>query len=393
VRGGVVRAQGYRSALWTEPPHKDLLERALPGVAVAVVSMDLHAVWLSPAALARLGLDHPTGVLREQEGFAAQRALSELEDPAVLDGWVAEASAAAAARGITEVLDFEFADTAADWARRAAAGDPAVRVRAAVWEPWLDAAIDAGRRTGDPLPGPNGLVGTGPLKIIADGSLNTRTAFCHHRYPDPGDAHGLLLVEPEELRALMAKGAAHGLHPAVHAIGDRATTVVLDAFDAVGGPGRVEHAQLVDPADLPRFARPGLVASVQPQHAVADRDVADRHWAPVAAHAFPYAALLAAGARLELGSDAPVSAPDPWAAIADAVTRTDDDRPPWHPQQAIPLPVALRAAAAGRGLPGVGEVADLVVVGADPLRTPATDLRQVPVLGTLRGGGWTHRAG
>jgi predicted amidohydrolase YtcJ len=179
----------------------------------------------------------------------------------------------------------------------------------------------------------------------------------------------------------------------VHAIGDRANAVVLDAFDAVGGPGRIEHAQLVAPADLPRFARPGLVASVQPQHAVADRDVADRHWSGVAGHAFPYAALLAAGARLELGSDAPVSEPDPWAAVADAVTRTDDDRPPWFPEQAIPLPVALRAAAAGRTLPGVGEPADLVVVGADPLRTAPRDLRAIPVLATFRAGECTFRAG
>jgi predicted amidohydrolase YtcJ len=392
VRGALVHARGYRSALWAEQPHKDLLERALPGVAVAVVSMDLHAVWLSPAALARLGVDHPTGVLREQAGFDAQRALSALEPADVVDRWVAEASAAAAARGITEVVDFEFADTAADWTRRAAAGALPLRVRAAVWAPWLDAAVDAGRRTGDPLPGTRGLVRTGPLKIIADGSLNTRTAYCSHPYPDPADGHGQLLVEPDELRALMARGAAHGLRPAVHAIGDRANAVVLDAFEAVGGGGRIEHAQLVAPADLPRFARAGLVASVQPQHAVADRDVADRHWADAAPHAFPYGALHAAGARLELGSDAPVSPPDPWAAVADAVTRTDDERPPWHPEQAIPLPVALRAAAAGRDAPGVGEPADLVLVGADPLRTPPRDLRQLPVLATFRGGECTFRA-
>ncbi len=219
ARGDLVHAQGYRSALWSEQPHKDLLERALPAAAVAVLSADLHAVWLSPAALARLGLDHPTGVLREQAGFDAQLALAALEPVGSVDRWVARAAAAAAARGITEVVDFEFADTAADWTRRAAAGALPLRVRAAVWAPWLDAAVDAGRRTGDVLPGTAGLVRTGPLKIIADGSLNTRTAYCHHPYPDPGDGHGQLLVEPDELRALMARGAAHGLRPAVHAIG------------------------------------------------------------------------------------------------------------------------------------------------------------------------------
>ncbi|WP_250637532.1 amidohydrolase family protein [Pseudonocardia sp. HH130630-07] len=189
----------------------------------------------------------------------------------------------------------------------------------------------------------------------------------------------------------MATAVAHGLHPAVHAIGDRANAVVLDGFGAVAGPGRVEHAQLVSAGDVPRFARPGLVVSVQPQHAPADRDVAERHWGGVTARAFPYADLAAAGARLEFGSDAPVAVPDPWAAIADAVARTDVDRPPWHPEQALDTPTALRAAAAGRDLPGPGEPADLVLVGVDPLTLDPAGMRQMPVLATLRGGEFTHR--
>lgn len=109
----------------------------------------------------------------------------------------------------------------------------------------------------------------------------------------------------------MRRAAAHGIEPAVHAIGDRANTVALDAFEAVRCRGRIEHAQLLSPEDLPRFARLGVTAGVQPRHATDDRDVADRHWAGRTERAFAYADLLAAGARLEFGSDAPVSPLDP----------------------------------------------------------------------------------
>ncbi len=396
-RDEVLVGHGYRDALWAQPPHQDVLENALPGQPVAVVSQDMHAVWLSPAALALLGRDHPTGVLREQDALDVVQALDTGRTAEQVDGWVAEATAAAAARGLTEVIDFEFADNRRHWTRRTDRdGDLAVRVRSAVWLPWLDEAVERGLRTGEPLPGARGPVEVGPFKLIADGSLNTRTAYCHAAYPDsPADGdgrHGMLLIEPDELTALMSRGWHAGLLPAVHAIGDRANTVVLDAFEQVGCAGRIEHAQHVRPDDADRFARPGLVASVQPQHAMADRDVADHHWEGRTSWAFPYRSLLTAGARLELGSDAPVSEPMPWQAVADAVRRTDDERPPWHVEQAIPLSAALPAASGGRTGVRVGDRADLVLAGADPATVPATDLAHVPVLATLLAGRFTHRA-
>lgn len=142
----------------------------------------------------------------------------------------------------------------------------------------------------------------------------------------------------------MRRASDHGLLPAVHAIGDQANTIALDAFEEVGCPGRIEHAQLLSPADVPRFAALGVVAAVQPAHQPDDRDVADRHWTGRTARAFPYRSLLETGARLELGSDAPVAPLDPWDGIASAISRTDDDRPPWHPEQSIPFADALAAA-------------------------------------------------
>ncbi|NEA97984.1 amidohydrolase family protein [Streptomyces sp. SID13726] len=390
--GPVLFGYGYRDGLWPDAPHKSLLDTVLPDRPAALVSADLHAVWLNSAGLALVGReDHPTGLFREHEAHEVLAALPEL--PAeVVDARVEEACRAAAARGVTGIIDFQFGDAVADWERRSAGYRPAVRVAAAVYPSRLDAALARGLRTGDVIAA-EGLVRTGPLKLFTDGSLNTRTALCHDAYPDleGGDgSHGIEETSPRELVRLMRRAAAHGIEPAVHAIGDRANTVALDAFEAVRCRGRIEHAQLLDAEDLPRFAELGVTAGVQPRHATDDRDVADRHWAGRTHRAFAYAGLLAAGARLEFGSDAPVSGLDPWLGIAAAVSRTDDERPAWHPEQRLSVRDALVAAARGRRLVRVGDPADLVVVDVDPLVAGADTLRAMPVNATMTAGRWTH---
>lgn len=387
---------GYRDGLWPDRPDPSLLAWASDDQVVALVSNDLHAAWLSRGALRALNrpADHPTGVLLEDEGMAAVARLSQTT-PEIMDEWVVDAVRAAAARGVVGFVDFEYGDTVSDWRRRASRHPLDARVRCAIYPDHLEDAIAQGLRTTAPVPQSDGLVEVGWLKLFVDGSLNTRTALCDDPYPDnPSDDHrfGLLQTPPPELERLMARAAAHGIQPAVHAIGDRANSIALDAFDRVGCRGRIEHAQLVHRSDLLRFARPGLVLGVQPAHATDDRDVADRHWAGRTDRAFAYADLLRAGARIEIGSDAPVSPMDPWQGIASAVHRTDDDRDPWHPEQAIGLADALAAASGGRRELRVGEPADLVLVGHDPAGLAKHELREMPVAGTLLAGRWTHRA-
>ncbi|MEU6816708.1 amidohydrolase family protein [Streptomyces sp. NPDC046860] len=388
----VLYGYGFRDGLWPDAPHKSLLDAALPGRPVALVSADLHAVWLNSACLALAGRPgHPTGLLREHEAHETLSALPTAP-AATVDRWIADACRAAAARGVTGVIDFQYGDTVTDWERRSAA-PPAVRVAAAVYPSRLDAALARGLRTGDAVGASGSLVRVGPLKLFTDGSLNTRTALCHDPYPGlegTDGAHGIEETAPAELTRLMRLASAHGVEPAVHAIGDRANTVALDAFAAVHCRGRIEHAQLLDPEDLPRFAELGVTVGVQPRHATDDRDVADHHWAGRTGRAFAYADLLAAGARLEFGSDAPVSPLDPWLAIASAVTRTDDARPAWHPEQRLSVPDALVAAARGRRGIRVGGTADLVVVDVDPLAADAGTLRAMPVHATMTDGRWTH---
>ncbi|MBM7244805.1 amidohydrolase family protein [Rhodococcus fascians] len=389
----VVRANGFRDAQWPDEPHKDLLENALPGVRVALTSMDLHTLWLSPALLRDLGIDHPTGVLRDVDGLEAVMALEALEDPAELDRAVLDATAALAVRGVTGVVDFEFADNRTVWDRRLSAGSPAVRVDTTVWPQWLDEALDRGERTGD-VSAVSDMIRRGPLKVMLDGSLNTRTACCHDRYPgvDGDNAYGLLLETHDGLYELVSRAARGGITSAVHAIGDRANGVALDAFERAGCGGRIEHAQQLVPEDIARFAALGVAASVQPQHAMADRDIAEDLWAGRRSVAYGYGSLHRSGATLLFGSDAPVSPPEPLAGVAAAVFRTDDDRPPWRAEESVPLDAALQAASGGRAALRVGDVADIVVLEEHPAHRSVHDLAETEIRATVCAGTLTHAA-
>ena len=379
---GWVFGANFSDGLWTDVPHKDLLERALPGRPAALFSNDLHTLWLSPAALKEIGREHETGVFVEADCMVITAQLPAGDQ----DNWVLDAAEAAAARGVTGIVDYEMADTVTDWLRRRQLRELPVRVSCAIAKHLLDTAIERGHRTGDEVPGTDGMLRIGPYKLFVDGSLNTRTAYCHDPYP--GNGHGALVLPPEELLPLMRRAAEHGITPAVHAIGDLANEIALDAFAQIGCRGRVEHAQLVADKDFHRFAELGVIASVQPAHAPDDRDVADRYWPGRTGRAFAYAALLAAGATLEIGSDAPVAPLDPWDGIASAVSRSDDDRPSWHPEQAIPVGTALAAASGGRDRVRVGDPADLLITARDPY---TTELRDMPIVLTMVGGRTTHR--
>ena len=192
----------------------------------------------------------------------------------------------------------------------------------------------------------------------------------------------------------------------VHAIGDAANRAALDAFEAtasvwrpLGLRQRIEHAQLLDPADLPRFAAVGVTASVQFSHAPSDRDLADRVWEGHAG-AYAYGSLLDAGARLVNGSDAPVEELDPLQGIVAGVRRTLDERPSWRPEQALTVEAALRAtcvepawlarAEGRRGTLAPGKLADLVILDRDPVGCPAEELGELSVLATMVGGRFSY---
>lgn len=390
---------GFRSAGWQTQPTVHALDQVAATRPVVLISGDAHNGWLNSTALRMLGLPARDTPIVENDWFDVFPLLSGLPgmttDP--VDAY-RTALQDAASKGVVGITDMEFASSVATWTNLIPRGIDTLRVRSCTYLHGLSRTIEAGLRTGDALPGTLGMATMGPLKIIADGSLGTMTALCCAPYAGHL-TRGTCNVSFDELVEALGEARAHGMDAAVHAIGDAATTMVLDAFEATGIRGCIEHAQLLDPVDIPRMAALNVGASVQPAHLVDDRDLSDQLWPDCSERSFMLRSMLDAGVRVTLGSDAPVSQLNPWLAMASAVHRSADTRDPWGPGQAISPAEALAASTDGRGTLRVGEVADIVFLDADPLEAgplevePGTNsaidghrLRTMPVAATLVGG-------
>ncbi|WP_148572583.1 amidohydrolase [Nocardioides caldifontis] len=397
---GTVVGYGHRSGTWRRWPTVAELDAVAGGRAVVLVSGDAHHGWLSSEALRLLGLPPREGPLEEDDWFPVYARLRELPGPEVDDLAVHRAAVeGAVARGVVGIVDLEFSRPWAEWPERVAAGVDGIRVRTGVYPDELDEVLRAGWCTGEPLPGGAGLITMGPFKVISDGSLNTRTAYCCEPYADARELpapRGRQNHTREQLEELLTAARNGGLEAAVHAIGDAAVTSALDAFESTRARGSVEHAQLVRRDDLRRMARLGLRASVQPAHLLDDRDVTARCWPDRMDRCFLLRSMLDAGVQLALGSDAPVSPLDPWGSMAAAVHRSADDREPWNPGEALTAAEALAASTDGRGTPTPGAPADLVLLDADPLaghdttRAVAAHLRSMRVALTVVAGRVRH---
>jgi predicted amidohydrolase YtcJ len=380
---------GFRDAGWADKATLAALDAATGEVPTYLINADLHSVWLNSAALRKEGFYEiaDDGVLREEEAFEISRRLNAV-DPSQSDAAVFEAARKAAARGITGLVDFDMAWNKDAWIRRLAAGFDVHRVEYAVYPMHLDRAIAEGLRTGEELPG--GLVQFGYFKVITDGSLGTRTAACSHPYPDDNGNFGMLTVSNEELVDMLMRATGAGIAAAVHTIGDHAGTSALDAIAQTGATGTIEHAQLMQQADIVRMARMGLIASIQPQHALDDRDLVAKYWSEQTAIAYPMETMRRAGVQLRLGSDAPVAPLDPWTSIAAAVMRTDDEREPWQPQERLSVDDAIGASV--RSTINPGQRADIAMLAHNPRHAAAATLRAMPVHATLLAGSVTHLA-
>jgi len=358
--------QGHRAGTWPRSVNVAELDAVSGPTPVVLVNSDCHHGWLNSAALAALDLAPRDDVVQENEWYAAYARLGRLEpEPGPTD--YRRMLAECAARGLVGLVDFEFGTTAGQWIERWRAECDLLRIRWAVYADGL-ATLPESLRTGVPLDGDARLT-MGPLKIISDGSLGTRTAWCCEPYADTG-LMGAANQTEEELHELLALAVDRGLEVATHAIGDRAVTSALAAYAATGARGSVEHAQLILPEDVVELARLGLRASVQPAHLLDDRDVSERVWPGRADRCFALRWMLEAGVDVVMGSDAPVAPLDPWLAIDVAVHRSADERGPWGADQALTRVEALRASVDGQPTVGVGSRGDLVLLDHDPLVTP-----------------------
>ncbi|MBI4495074.1 MAG: amidohydrolase [Chloroflexi bacterium] len=411
--GEWIEGRGWNKNLWPGEsfPARAVLDRVAPRNPVLLGSRDGHALWVNSLALERAGVSAetpdpaggrmlrdahgaPTGVLLENAQALVWASVQRPDREALLPTLVAGVKVAQSL-GLTGIHDLEDAD--ALWCFQALEAEASLGVRVFMGLPRasLAAAEALGLQTGfggDRLR-------LGPVKLFADGTLGSQTAFMLQPYETDPNNRGLATMEPQEVETAIAQARRAGLGVAVHAIGDAAVRMVLDAAERVdaavprrGQIVRIEHAQCVDPADVPRFARLGVVASMQPIHATSDLELAERHWGPRAAHAYAWRSLLEAGAQLAFGTDAPVEALDPLKNLYAALTRQRPDGTPaggWHPQQRLSIQEALRAytlgsaAAAGlaasQGTISPGKLADLVVLSHDLVALPPEALLETRV--------------
>jgi predicted amidohydrolase YtcJ len=410
--GTWLRGRGWRSGDWSparEPTRHDL-DAIAPDRPVALMARDSHSVWLNSAALARANGDlqvpggvveldergEPTGVLREESCWRFRDRYIETSDDEYVEAMRAGIKLAAS-RGVTAVHDKDgWLGALHFWQRLDAEAPLGLRVWQSLPAELADelSAVDVRSGLG------SNRLRLGYLKAFMDGTLGSQTARML-------DGTGVEITSREGLEDFIRRGARAGFPIAVHAIGDRANRDAFDAFDAtrevwqpLGLRQRIEHAQLLAPEDLPRFAELGVAASVQFSHAPSDRDLADRFWGDLSSEPYAFRSLLDSGALLANGSDAPIEELDPLLGIRAGVTRTLDEREPWHPEQSLTVEQALYASTVApawlagderrRGKLVPGYLADLVVLDRDPLDCEPEELGEIQVVATMLGGTWTH---
>jgi predicted amidohydrolase YtcJ len=406
--------------LWGgELPRRDWIDAVTPDNPVWVNRLDGHMALANSQALELAGVDadtpdvqggeivrdaegNPTGILKDNAMALVERVVPEPRD-AQLDRMLAAAMARVAANGVTSVHDMGGWRDLVAYRRAAARGELITRIYSVLplgdWQRLRDEVAAHGR--GDAW------LRIGGLKGFMDGSLGSHTAAFLEPFSDAPDDRGFLINDLDDMEQWIGAADAAGLQLAVHAIGDRAIRELLGIFDRVAARNgdrdrryRIEHAQHIHPDDLDRFAAEGVLASMQPYHAIDDGRWADRVIGPERARTtYAFHSLIESGAHVSFGSDWFVAPADPLQGIYAAVTRrTLDGAHPdgWVPEQKITVEQALEAYTVeaayasfeedSKGTLKPGMLADFVVLDRDITAIPPAEIRDTKVLKTVVGG-------
>ena len=387
--------------------------------------VDGHAGWANSAAMRQAGVTAQTASpeggrierasgSREPSGVFVDAAMELVEKavpaptPSDRDLALIEAQRILLSKGITAAAD--MGTSIEDWQTFRRAGDNgSLNLRIVSYA----AGTDQMELIGGPGPSPwlyDDKLRLNGVKLYLDGALGSRGAWLKQPYADDPGNRGLSLMGGTRLRNLMSRAALDYFQVAVHAIGDAANSEVLQAIDELAETykgdrrWRIEHAQVIDPADIAKFGEHGIIASMQPVHQTSDRIMAEERLDPARLEgAYAWQSIQRTGARLAFGSDAPVESPDPFAGLAAAISRSDAQGEPfggWRPQERVNREQALAAFTSngayaafaegrfGRLVPG--ERADFLIVDRDPLLASPADLRATRVLETWVGGRKVH---
>jgi len=418
----VIEGRGWIETHWPEKrfPTRDDLDRAVPDRPVLLGRSDGHALVANSKMLELAGVDattaapaggqilkdaagRPTGMLIDN-AMALVEAKAPPPSAAALAEAVKRGAQLYASRGWTGLHNMgASAAEVVDQARLAARGELPIRI-----DNYMSPGDGAAVLKNGPSQDASGLVRTRGVKMYMDGALGSRGAALLAPYAD-AEGRGLILTPREQIDAALQKARLSGAQMAIHAIGDRGNRLVLDAYQQAfaadpaalkAARWRVEHAQILSPEDLPRFAQLGVIASMQPSHAIGDLYFAPARLGPERLKgAYAWESLLKTGAAVAGGSDAPVEKGDPLVEFYAAAYRHDlagKSGADWHPEEAVSRGEALAMLTSGPafavsreeelGKLAVGRPADISVFSVDLITAPFDQIAKAHAVMTVVAG-------
>ncbi len=404
--GEWILGRGWHERQFGGFPHKKILDEIFPNNPVILNSHDEHFRWLNSQALQIAGLtkkvqidggfvgvdsDGSLNGLLGENAVLLVRDFIQSPDEKQRKENLLRAQSKFHEMGITGFHSVDANRAFADLQDLKSESKLKLRVFHAIPLRQLEDAIKIGLKSG---------LGDewfrfGFVKIFTDGSLGSRTASMLEPYDEAGGI-GIETIEEKELNEKVALALQNGIAVGIHAIGDKANRTVLNALEnnqhflnIPMARSRIEHAQLLHPDDISRFQKTGVIASMQPFHAISDCDIADRFWGERSRYSYAWRSLLDSGARLIFGSDAPVEDPDPLSGLHAAVHRTNwkDRTEIISPHEALIAYTSAPADASGelslRGTLEPDKLADLTFFSEDPM---ATAFQGVQVIATMVNG-------